>query len=151
MAQTIGRPDMATTASSNATDIKAAVDQAIHQHLGRFLDSHGGAVAAASVSPDGDVTLEFDGACRACPAVAATFYSKVAPLIRQVDGVRSVQAPNVHVAEVAVQRILAIGMPSGRPGLRTSPKTDPNGEAKTPIQVSAGPVRRHTRSSGAGS
>lgn len=142
---------MSFTAPRSATDLKSAVDQAIHHHLGRFLDSHGGAVAAASVSRDGDVTLEFDGACRACPAVAATFYSKVAPLIRQVDGVRSVHAPNVHVAEVAIQRIVSIGMPSGRPGLRTSPKADPDDGAKAPIQVNTGTARRRTRSVGAGS
>lgn len=134
----------------NAKELQAAVDAAIHQHLGRFLDSHGGAVAAASVSPDGDVTLKFDGACRACPAVAATFYSKVAPLIRRVEGVRSVSAPNVHVAEAAVERILSIGMPSGRPGLRTSPNANGTSEPKAPIEVGAGSVRRGSAEIGAG-
>lgn len=122
------------TSTANVA-VQSAVDEAIHQHLGRFLDSHGGAVAAASVTSEGDVTLEFSGACRACPAVAATFYSKVAPLIRDVQGVRSVSAPNVHVAEAAVRRIVSIGMPTGRPGLRTSPNPQPSGETKTPIQV----------------
>ena len=142
---------MSTTTSPDTSHVQAAVDAAIHQHLGRFLDSHGGAVAAASVSQDGDVTLEFDGACRACPAVAATFFSKVAPLIRKVDGVRSVSAPNVHVADAAVERILSISMPSRRPGLRTSPAADPTGEPKTPIQVNTGPVRRRSPKMGAGS
>ncbi|MET0451853.1 MAG: NifU family protein [Mycobacterium sp.] len=142
---------MSTTTPLDTDRVQAAVDEAIRQHLGRFLDSHGGAVAAASVSRDGDVTLAFDGACRACPAVAATFYSKVAPLIRQVDGVRSVSAPNVHVADVAVERILSISLPTGRPGLRTSPTANPAGEPRTPIQVNTGPVRRRSPRIGAGS
>ena len=45
----------------------------------------------------------------------------VARLGGDVQGVRSVSAPNVHVAEAAVRRIVSIGMPTGRPGLRTSP------------------------------
>jgi Fe-S cluster biogenesis protein NfuA len=142
---------MATTSIPDTSRLQAAVDAAIHRHLGRFLDSHGGAVAAASVSSDGDVTLKFDGACRACPAVAATFFSKVAPLIRDVDGVRSVSAPNVHVAEAAVERILLISMPSGRPGLRTSPAADASGESKAPIQVKNGPIRRRSPRNGAAS
>ncbi|WP_003892570.1 NifU family protein [Mycolicibacterium smegmatis] len=125
---------MSITETSN--HVRAAVDQAIHQHLGRFLDSHGGAVSASSVSPDGDVVLEFQGACRACPAVAATFYSKVAPLIRQVDGVRSVSAPNVHVSEAAVHRILALGMPTARPGKRTVTSSDAvSRRTRLPIQI----------------
>lgn len=142
---------MSPTSPADASQLQAAVDAAIRQQLGRFLDSHGGAVAAASVSPEGDVTLKFDGACRACPAVAATFYSKVAPLIRQVEGVRSVTAPNVHVSEVAVDRILSISMPSGRPGLRSSPAAGPTNEPRTPIQVDAGPIRRRSARIAAGS
>lgn len=141
---------MSTFARVDTKQVQAAVDAAIHQHLGRFLDSHGGAVAAASVSADGHVTLKFDGACRACPAVAATFYSKVAPLIRRVEGVRSVSAPNVHVAERAVERILSISTPSGRPGLRTSPNADPSSEPKIPIQVHVGPIRRRSTKMGSG-
>lgn len=142
---------MSTTTRFTAGDVQAAVDAAIHQHLGRFLDSHGGAVAAATVSEAGDVTLQFDGACRACPAVAATFHGKVAPLIRQVEGVRSVNAPNVHVAEVAVERILSISTTSGRPGLRTSPAADPGDGPKIPIQVNVGPIRPRSARRGGGS
>jgi Fe-S cluster biogenesis protein NfuA len=120
--------------STEPQSIQSAVDQAIRQHLGRFLDSHGGAVAAASVSPAGDVVLAFQGACRACPAVAATFYSKVAPLIKQVDGVRSVSAPNVNVSEAAVRRVLALSATSARSGRRTSPRS---GVRKLPLMVNS--------------
>lgn len=95
-------------------DLQQRVDAAIGEHIARFLDSHGGAVASASVTPEGDVTLRFDGACRACPAVAATFFSKVAPVVRAVPGVRSVHAPNVNVSEAAVNRILALSAPPRR-------------------------------------
>jgi len=95
-------------------DLRQRVDAAIREHIARFLDSHGGAVASASVTADGDVTLQFDGACRACPAVAATFFSKVAPIVRAVPGFRSVHAPNVNVSEAAVQRILALSAPPRR-------------------------------------
>lgn len=89
-------------------DIQRDVDAALVSEVGRFLDSHGGAVATASVSDDGDVTLSFKGACRACPAAATTFFSKVAPVVRSVPGVRSVTAPNVNISEAAVRRIHAM-------------------------------------------
>ncbi|MGV9801250.1 NifU family protein [Mycobacterium sp. NPDC003449] len=126
--------------SSKTSDIRSAVEEAITLHLGRFLDSHGGAVGAASVSPDGDVVLEFEGACRGCPAVAATFYSKVAPLLRRVDGVRSVSAPNVNVSEAAVRRLLTVSGPSGQPGTRTSPRAD-RGSHATPLPIPVGNQR----------
>lgn len=100
--------------TTTEADLRQRVDAVIVEHVGRFLDSHGGAVATASVTADGDVTLQFDGACRACPAVAATFFSKVAPIVRAVPGVRSVHAPNVNVSEAAVQRILALSAPPRR-------------------------------------
>lgn len=131
--------------TETSRDVQSAVDEAIHQHLGRFLDSHGGAVSAAAVSPAGDVELEFRGACRACPAVAATFYSKVAPLIREVDGVRSVSAPNVNVSEAAVHRIQALGMPSDRPGKRAIPGAGVTpGIVRKPIQVHATSTNENT-------
>jgi Fe-S cluster biogenesis protein NfuA len=102
------------TTSASPADLQHRVDAAIDEHIARFLDSHGGAVASATVTPDGDVTLRFAGACQACPAVAATFYSKVAPIVRAVSGVRSVHAPNVNVSEAAVTRILALSAPPRR-------------------------------------
>ena len=89
-------------------DVKRDVEAALAEHVARFLDSHGGAVSTASVNDEGDVTLKFAGACQACPAVAATFFSKVAPAVRAVPGVRSVHTPNVNISEAAVKRILSI-------------------------------------------
>lgn len=89
---------------------RKAVEEALEDHADRFLDSHGGAVHVKSVV-DGHVELIFEGACSACPAVAATFYSKVAPVVRAVPGVRTVATSNVNVSEAAVQRILTISSP----------------------------------------
>lgn len=95
------------------TDIKAQVERILSDHAARFLDSHGGAVHVALVN-HGEVELRFEGACSACPAVAATFYSKVAPLVRAVPGVTGVKTPNVHISEAAVRRLLTIS--TKRPG-----------------------------------
>lgn len=94
----------------SAEDIRHDVEQAIRDHVARFLDSHGGAVDVARVTEEGDVHLSFRGACRACPAAAATVHSKVEPALLAVPGVRAVVAPNSNISAIAVRRIQAMSL-----------------------------------------
>lgn len=91
-----------------AEQIRRDVEQVLKLQVARFLDSHGGAVEIAEVTSEGDVRLSFRGACRACPAAAATFYSKVEPALCTVPGVRSVEAPNANISAAAIKRIIDI-------------------------------------------
>lgn len=95
-------------ATRGAEEIRQEAERVLHLHVARFLDSHGGAVEIAHVTDEGDVTLSFRGACKACPAAAATFHSKVEPALRKVPGVRSVEAPNSNISAAAIRRILEV-------------------------------------------
>jgi len=81
------------------------VERHLALHVQRFLDSHAGGVGVRSVRPTGEVELEFKGACASCPALPATFYTAVAPVVRQVPGVTAVTSGAVNISEAAVQRL----------------------------------------------
>jgi Fe-S cluster biogenesis protein NfuA len=105
-------------ANSAEGDLRSQVTETLEISVEKFLDSHAGRINVTEVSADGDVVIEFAGACRACPANSVTFYSKVVPAIQQVAGVRSVSTPQVSVSEAASRRIAAIvgpRPPRGRP------------------------------------
>lgn len=91
------------------------VTHALETTVEKFLDSHAGRINVTEVTANGDVVLEFAGACRACPANSVTFYSKVVPAIKELAGVRSVSTPQVSVSEAAARRIAAIVGPRPRP------------------------------------
>lgn len=101
---------------AGADDLRERVAEALETTVEKFLDSHAGSIEVTQVTRDGDVTVEFAKACKACPANAVTFYSKVVPAIREVTGVRSVSTPNVKVSEAAARRIAAIVGPRPRTG-----------------------------------
>ncbi|MGD9715200.1 MAG: NifU family protein [Thermomicrobiales bacterium] len=81
------------------------IERHLSLHVQRFLDSHAGSVRVRSVRPTGEVELEFKGACTSCPALPATFYTAVAPVVRQVPGVTAVTSGSVNISEAAVQRL----------------------------------------------
>lgn len=56
---------------------------------------------------DGEVSIEWYGACQGCPAVGLTFGGVVAPTIRGVDGVTGVRSSRVMLSEAALRRIEA--------------------------------------------
>lgn len=81
------------------------VERHLSLHVQRFLDSHAGGVGVRSVRPTGEVELEFKGACASCPALPATFYTAVAPIVRRIPGVTAVTSGSVNISEAAVQRL----------------------------------------------
>lgn len=87
--------------------LKEAVELVLSEHVDRFLDSHGGAVRVKSVH-DGEVELGFEGACRSCPAVSATFHSTILPAIQRIPMVKHVKTPNVNISAAAVARIIEL-------------------------------------------
>ena len=88
-------------------ELRTAVEFVLNEHVDRFLDSHGGAVHVKSVT-NGEVELGFDGACRSCPAVSATFHSTILPALQKIPAVKNVKTPNVNVSSAAVARIIEL-------------------------------------------
>lgn len=75
------------------------------RHMRSTLRSHGGDVVVSSVNDEGEVSIEFVGACRGCPAKAFTHASVVLPVLERSAGVTAVFAPQVKVAEAALSRM----------------------------------------------
>jgi Fe-S cluster biogenesis protein NfuA len=76
-------------------------------HVRARLRGHGGDAHVTDVT-DGQVTVEWYGACQGCPAVGLTFGGVVAPALRQVPGVRAVRSPRVMMSDAALRRIEAM-------------------------------------------
>ncbi|WP_332682476.1 NifU family protein [Bosea sp. (in: a-proteobacteria)] len=72
------------------------------------LRAHAGDVEILSISPEGDVTLTFTGACVACPAQAMTFGAAVLPIVETVAGIRNVSVDGMNVSPAAMRRIRAM-------------------------------------------
>jgi Fe-S cluster biogenesis protein NfuA len=94
--------------------LRVEVERHLSRHVRRFLDSHAGDVAVQAVRSTGEVELEFKGACASCPALPATFYTAVAPIVREVPGVTSVTTGAVNISAAAVERLVKISTKSRR-------------------------------------
>lgn len=77
----------------------------LERWVGPAIRGHGGDVAVVDVTADGDVTVEFAGACKACPLRAVTFVTAVERAFDDVQGVRSVRCESVRVSRFALRRM----------------------------------------------
>ncbi len=59
----------------------------------------------ATVSDEGDVLIEFYGACESCPSMAVTYAGLVQTYVQAVPGVRSVSAPQIHASPAVLASI----------------------------------------------
>lgn len=92
-----------TTPPLDPESLDARVDAAL-DHVRSRLRAHGGDASVGAIEA-GEVTIEWHGACRSCPAAALTFGAVVAPAVRAVDGVRSVRSSRVLASTIALRRI----------------------------------------------
>jgi Fe-S cluster biogenesis protein NfuA len=79
------------------------------RHLHRVLRGHGGDLRVADPDGDGDLEVEFVGACRGCPALAFTYSAVVHPTLSSLEGVRSVRSRQVKLSPAIVARVRALG------------------------------------------
>jgi len=69
------------------------------------IRGHAGDIHVVSVNDQGDVTVEFSGACQACPLRPVTFGTAIQPAFDGVPGVRSILCESVRVSSYATRRI----------------------------------------------
>lgn len=69
------------------------------------LGSHAGSIDVVEVSPDGMVTLEFQGACAACPSRPSTYVAAVLPDLEGIAGIKRIAVQGMAVSEHALARI----------------------------------------------
>lgn len=69
------------------------------------LRGHGGDVEVRRISEDGELELEFTGACRGCPAIGFTYGAVVEPALDGLPGIKAVKANQVNLSSSAIRRI----------------------------------------------
>lgn len=94
-------------ARSNQVPSIEEVDGALKGVRAR-LRGHGGDLEIVDVNEDGEVTVEFKGACRGCPAVGFTYGAVVETELMAIEGVESVRAEQVRMAPAVRRRIRAM-------------------------------------------
>ncbi|MGE4238999.1 NifU family protein [Ramlibacter sp.] len=129
---TLATTEAVTAVSTPPVDtdaLRLEVQRTLDDSVARFLDSHGGAVRVGRIAANGDIHLEFLGACESCPAAAATFYSRVLPAIRGIPDVGTVTTSKANISKAAIDRLTNLSSrvahpPSRRP---TSTRAHPTG------------------------
>ena len=69
------------------------------------IRGHAGDIHIVDVSDRGEVTVEFSGACRACPLRPVAFGTAVLPAFEGIAGVTSVRCDSVRISAHAVRRL----------------------------------------------
>lgn len=90
---------MATATEALSDEVGRALD-----HIRSRLRAHGGDAAVCGIE-GGEVTIEWYGACKSCPAAALTFGAVIVPAIREVEGVTGVRSKRVLASPSALHRI----------------------------------------------
>lgn len=91
--------------------LKVTIEEAeavLAQHVRPAAQSHAGDIHVVCVSAEGDITVEFSGACRSCPLQPVTFGTSVLPAFEGIPGVRSVRCDSVRVSPHAMKRMAAM-------------------------------------------
>ena len=81
------------------------VSDVIDSDIRPGLKIHGGDIAVLAVAGDGQVELEFRGACRGCALQSVTFAVAVRRRLLEVPGLSEVVMRGVRVSPAALERI----------------------------------------------
>ncbi len=81
------------------------VEIILENQIRPLLKIHGGGIDLLDVSPDGDVRLEFQGACRGCALKSVTYALAVRHRLRELPGVREVEVDGVRLSDAALNRV----------------------------------------------
>jgi Fe-S cluster biogenesis protein NfuA len=84
---------------------RARAEAILEDRVRGAIRGHGGDIHIIDISEQGDITVEFAGACRACPLRPVTFGTAVLPAFDGIAGVRSVRCDSIRVSSHAVRRL----------------------------------------------
>lgn len=91
--------------SAGSTPDVAVIEGVVDAQIRPLLRIHGGGIEVVSVSDWGDVELEFQGACRACPLKHVTYAIAIRERLRQLPGVREVAVRGANLSDAALDRV----------------------------------------------
>ena len=84
------------------------VVEVLEAEIRPLLKIHGGGVDLISVTADGEVHLEFQGACRGCALQSVTYAIGIRLRLLEVPGVSDVVMKGVRLSKAALDRTAAI-------------------------------------------
>jgi Fe-S cluster biogenesis protein NfuA len=84
--------------------IKAAVEARIVE-LNRLINAHAGRIELVELSPEGAVTVRYEGMCAGCELRPLTTVGTVRPGLLAIDGVTRVEVQGSRISEEAEKRI----------------------------------------------
>ena len=70
-----------------------------------FLKIHGGDLDLLEITPEGEVRLEFQGACRGCALQSVTYAIAVRQRLLELPGVTEVAMQGIRISKFALARI----------------------------------------------
>jgi Fe-S cluster biogenesis protein NfuA len=82
------------------------IEEKLEARIRPVLQVHGGDLTLLTVS-NGVVSVRFEGACVGCPLRSITMAVTIGPVLRAIDGVRSVRAEGVRLSQAATSRLEA--------------------------------------------
>ncbi|HEX4830404.1 MAG TPA: NifU family protein [Trebonia sp.] len=96
-------------ASDAARELAERAEQALEGRVRQVVEAHGGGITLDVTGP-GEVRVNFQGRCQACPSAAITMGSLVRPALLEVEGVSSVtrRGATSRFAEERIARMFAI-------------------------------------------
>lgn len=71
------------------------------------LRGHAGDLIINDINEEGEVSIEFIGACSACPAIGFTYLAIVEPALTEIEGVKSIKTHQVHLSPAFRKRMSA--------------------------------------------
>ena len=80
------------------------IDAIIREEIRPLLRIHGGDIALIEAT-DGNLELEFEGACRACALKSVTYAIGIRERLRHVPGVSSVTVRGISLSATALERV----------------------------------------------
>lgn len=100
-----GESDHDALPGKNYARLCRGVEIILDNQIRPLLKIHGGGIDLLDVSPDGDVRLEFQGACRGCALKSVTYALAVRHRLRELPGVREVEVDGVRLSDAALNRV----------------------------------------------
>lgn len=103
----MNKPNLVATMDS-VEDWLPQVIEILDAEIRPLLKIHGGGVDLVSVTPRGDVNLEFQGACRGCALQTVTYAVAIRQRLLEVSGVNDVVMQGVRLSSAALERTAAM-------------------------------------------
>ncbi|NNE85026.1 MAG: hypothetical protein HKN28_13760 [Alphaproteobacteria bacterium] len=84
--------------------LRELVETVLANQIDPLLKVHGGGVTLVDVTADGEVLLEYEGACRGCTMKSITYALGIRQKLMPLPGVTKVTVDGVRLSDAAIRR-----------------------------------------------